>query len=255
MLSKNPRTVSDGSITDHTGRTVQPVRRSGFVYDQRLCFKAIRSMTDTPLPSAPRSKGRPRAFDRDQALLQALAVFWKRGYEPASIAELCTAMHINPPSLYAAFGNKSRLFLEAVEHYEATFWDATWMRMDSEPDVVRAMGDFFHSSASILTEPLAPCGCMVVLAAVNVSDDAASVSAALKALRQEGRDCLQQRLDRAIADGQLHAQTDTRLLAAALNTLLEGMSLQAHDGVSREDLQGIGATAVAMLAPHRVTAR
>lgn len=206
-------------------------------------------MTDPHSSSVSRSKGRPRAFDRDQALLQALAVFWKRGYEPASVAELCTAMGINPPSLYAAFGNKARLFLEAVAHYETTFWDSTWERMDSEPDVVSAIGNFFHTSASILTETEAPCGCMVVLAAVNVSDDATEVTAALKALRQEGRDYLQQRLDRAVADGQLQAQTNTRLLASALNTLLEGMSLQAHDGASREDLQGIGASAVAMLAP------
>lgn len=209
-------------------------------------------MTDHRSSSVSRSKGRPRAFDRDQALLQALAVFWKRGYEPASVAELCTAMGINPPSLYAAFGNKAQLFLESVAHYEKTFWDTTWERMDSEPDVVSAIGDFFRTSASILTEAQAPCGCMVVLAAVNVSDDATEVTAALKALRQEGRDYLQQRLDRAVADGQLHAQTNTRLLASALNTLLEGMSLQAHDGVSREDLQGIGASAVAMLAPALV---
>lgn len=206
-------------------------------------------MTDPHSSSVSRSKGRPRAFDRDQALLQALAVFWKRGYEPASVAELCTAMGINPPSLYAAFGNKARLFLEAVAYYETTFWDTTWERMDSEPDVVSAIGNFFHTSASILTETQAPCGCMVVLAAVNVSDDATEVTAALKALRQEGRDYLQQRLGRAVADGQLQAQTNTRLLASALNTLLEGMSLQAHDGASREDLQGIGASAVAMLAP------
>ncbi|MNP69299.1 HTH-type transcriptional repressor ComR [compost metagenome] len=90
---------------------------------------------------------------------------------------------------------------------------------------------------------------MVVLAAVNVSDDAGEVTATLKALRQEGRDYLQQRLDRAVEQGQLKPETNTRLLAAALNTLLEGMSLQAHDAASREDLQGIGATAVAMLSP------
>ncbi|MBW3505454.1 TetR/AcrR family transcriptional regulator [Pseudomonas sp. NKUCC02_KPG] len=206
-------------------------------------------MTNAISSSAPRTKGRPRTFDRDQALLRALTVFWRRGYEPASVAELCTAMGINPPSLYAAFGNKAKLFLEAVDYYETTFWDATWEKMGSEPDLVRGISDFFQASAAILTEPMAPCGCMVVLAAVNVSEDAAEVSAALKALRQEGRDYLQQRLDRGVEDGQLKPQTNTSILASALNTLLEGMSLQAHDGASREDLEGIGATAVAMLTP------
>lgn len=205
-------------------------------------------MTD-PNSSQParRTKGRPRAFDREQALLQALGVFWKRGFEPASVAELCVAMGINPPSLYAAFGNKTQLFLEAVNYYEATFWDATWERMDSEPDLHRAIAEFFHSAAAILTEPQAPCGCMVVLAAVNVSESAFEVTNALKALRQEGRDYIQQRLARGIRDGQLPSTTDARTLAIALNTLLEGMSLQAHDGLSRQDLEGIAATAVIML--------
>lgn len=215
----------------------------------RYAPKVLHSMTNSTPISVPRAKGRPRAFDRDQALLQALAVFWRRGYEPASVAELCSAMGVSPPSLYAAFGNKAKLFLEAVAYYEATFWDATWERMDTEPDIVLAISEFFHTSASILTEPEAPCGCMVVLAAVNVSDDAGEVTATLKALRQEGRDYLQQRLDRAVEQGQLKPETNTRLLASALNTLLEGMSLQAHDAASREDLQGIGATAVAMLSP------
>ncbi|RAI64822.1 TetR/AcrR family transcriptional regulator [Pseudomonas fluorescens] len=197
--------------------------------------------------SLPVRKGRPRTFNREHALLQALEVFWKRGYEPASVAELCASMGINPPSLYAAFGNKAKLFLEAVNHYEITFWDATWELMDSEPDLRRAIDDFFNSSAAILTEPKAPCGCMVVLAAVNVSDDAREVTDALKALRQEGRDYIQQRLERGVRDGQLPPDTNTRTLAIALNTLLEGMSLQAHDGLSRQDLEGIAATAVTML--------
>lgn len=197
--------------------------------------------------SQPAPKGRPRGFDRELALLQALKVFWKRGYEPASLAELCGAMGIKPPSLYAAFGNKAKLFLEAVDHYESTFWDATWERMDSEPDLRRAISDFFQSSAQILTEPQAPCGCMVVLAGVNVSADSGEITQALKALRQEGRDYLQQRLERGVLDGQLPPDTNTRTLAYALNTLLEGMSLQAHDGMSRQDLEGVAATSVAIL--------
>lgn len=158
-------------------------------------------------------------------------------------------MGIVPPSLYAAFGNKAKLFLEAVGYYETTFWDATWERMSTESDISHAIRDFFQESADILTEPLAPCGCMVVLAAVNVSNDAEEVTVALKALRQEGRDYIQQRLDTAVQAGQLKGDTDTRVLAYALNTLLEGMSLQAHDGMSREDLRRVGASAESMLAP------
>lgn len=194
-----------------------------------------------------RSKGRPRSFDRDAALDRALSVFWQRGYEPATIADLCTAMEINPPSLYAAFGNKAQLFMEAVHHYETVFWDATWDGMDQGADVTEAISGFFHDAARILTSQDAPCGCLVILAATNVSAEGREVNEALKALRHEGRNCFLTRLERAVADGQLPKATDTDALASTLNAMLEGMSLLARDGASREELDRIAATAMVLL--------
>ena len=63
--------------------------------------------------------GRPREFDVEQALDQALEVFWRNGYEGASISELTQAMGISPPSLYAAFGNKEGLFRKTLDRYIA----------------------------------------------------------------------------------------------------------------------------------------
>ncbi|MCY1254134.1 HTH-type transcriptional repressor ComR [compost metagenome] len=194
-----------------------------------------------------RAKGRPRGFDRAVALTRALDVFWRRGYEPTSVAELCTAMGINPPSLYAAFGSKAKLFLEAVNHYEAAYWDDAWQRMANEPDVHRAIGNFFQESAGILSAPGAPCGCLVVLAAINVSPESQEVIDALKALRQEGRDHFLRRLKRAVKDGELPPKTDVKTLATALNTLLEGMSIPARDGLPRAELEGIAAIAASMV--------
>ena len=91
-----------------------------------------------------RAKGRPRSFDRAAALEKALRVFWTKGFAPATVAELCAAMGINPPSLYAAFGNKAQLFMEAVGHYERVFWDATWDKMGDVPDVRAAIGGLLH---------------------------------------------------------------------------------------------------------------
>ena len=70
-------------------------------------------------------RGRPRAFDMDKALDAALDLFWRKGYEGTSIADLTKAMGINPPSLYAAFGGKETLFHQALDRYEAAhavFW-------------------------------------------------------------------------------------------------------------------------------------
>src|SRR5712692_5869572 len=67
-------------------------------------------------PAMPR--GRPREFDREAALERAIDVFWRHGYEATSVSDLTAAMGVNPPSLYAAFGDKEKLFLEAVERYQ-----------------------------------------------------------------------------------------------------------------------------------------
>lgn len=211
-------------------------------------IEATEAMQKENLAHAPqKSKGRPRAFDRDEALVRALDVFWRRGYEPASVAELCTAMGINPPSLYAAFGNKAKLFLEAVNHYERVYWDETWARMGQEADLHRAIEDFFRESAHILTSPKAPCGCLVVLAAINAAPESHDVIEALKVLRQEGREHFLKRLKRGIKDGHLPPKADVKSLASALNTLLEGMSIQARDGLSRAEMEDIGRAAGAML--------
>ncbi|MBN9217265.1 MAG: TetR/AcrR family transcriptional regulator [Mesorhizobium sp.] len=194
-----------------------------------------------------RSKGRPRTFDRDAALNRALNVFWQRGYEPATIADLCAAMEINPPSLYAAFGNKAQLFMEAVHHYERVYWDAIWDRMEQGSDVKLALSGFFHEAAGILTSQDVPCGCLVILAATNVSAEGREVNEALRAMRQEGRNCFLTRLQRAVSDGQFSTATDVDSLASTLNAMLEGMSLLARDGGSREELDRIATTAMMML--------
>lgn len=204
------------------------------------------------LLTPPRSKGRPRGFDRDAALIRALDVFWRRGYEPASVVELCGAMGINPPSLYAAFGNKAKLFLEAVDFYERTYWDATWAGLEKEPDVYRAIEAFFKEAARILLSPHAPCGCLVVLAAINVSPDSTEVSEAIKSLRQVGKRFFLQRLKQGVKEGQLPEKTDLKSLAATLNTMLEGMSIQARDGLVQAELARIAAHAVRLL-PARST--
>ena len=200
-------------------------------------------MQEPPGKSATRGKGRPRTFDRDVALSRALGVFWQRGYEPASIAELCAAMEINPPSLYAAFGNKAQLFMEAARHYKDVYWRAAWTRLATHPDIRDGMAGFFREAAGILTLQDAPCGCLIILAATNVSAEGQAINDALRKLRQEGFDCF---LARAIGDGQLAGDTDAGILAAAFNTMLEGMSLRARDGASRSELEQVGALARCM---------
>lgn len=197
--------------------------------------------------SAYRGKGRPRAFDREQALHRALEVFWRHGYEPASVAELCNAMEIKPPSLYATFGNKASLFLEALRYYESTYWDAPAKRFMNEPDLYTAVTNFFSESAQILLSPETPCGCMVVLAAINIAEDEKEIIESVRELRFATKKMFADRLRRAIQDAQIPPDTDVPALAGALNTLLEGLSIQARDGLFQSELKAIAAHAVRML--------
>lgn len=201
---------------------------------------------NTPGGSGAR-RGRPREFDRDKALKAALNVFWRLGYEPASVAELCKAMEINPPSLYACFGNKSALFMEAVRFYEDTYWREPAKKFLEDPDIYHAVENYFNEAARILLSPETPCGCMLVLAAVNIDENEQEIRAFIDGARHETKKMFAERLRRAIMDGQIPADTDVPALAGALNTLLEGLSLQARDGLFQSQLKAIASFATRML--------
>lgn len=198
------------------------------------------------------SKGRPRGFDREDALMKALNIFWMQGYEPTSIADLCTSIGIRPPSLYAAFGSKAELFIEAARFYEHIYWDDVWARLEKEPDVYKAIGRFFEEAADILLSDSAPCGCLVVLAAINVSSSAPQVSEAAREIRQEGKCCFANRLRRAVHDGQLPTETAVDSLATLLNSLLAGMSVEAKDGASLSMLRATIKYVTRLLPPGPV---
>ncbi len=197
-----------------------------------------------------RGKGRPRAFDRDAALRRALEIFWRKGYAPTSVSELCSAMGIKPPSLYAGFGNKASLFVEAVSYYERTYWDAPGRQFLAERDIYRAVENFFNASASILLSPETPCGCMVVLAAINISEGEKDVIEAIRKLRMATKKMFADRLCQAIHDGQIPSDTNVSAVAGALNTFLEGLSIQARDGLFFSELEAIAAHAVRLLPPR-----
>lgn len=199
-----------------------------------------------------RGKGRPRGFDRDKALTKALDVFWRRGYEPASLAELCQAMEINPPSLYSAFGNKAKLFLEAVNFYEKTYWEAPAKKLMANPDVYGGIEVFFREAAHILLSPDSPCGCMVVLAAINVSDDAKEIVGPIRELRMATKNMFAELFQQSIDNGQFPLDTDVVALAGAFNTMLEGLSIQARDGLSPSELERIASHAVRLLPEKQV---
>jgi TetR/AcrR family transcriptional regulator, copper-responsive repressor len=200
----------------------------------------------------PPARGRPRSFDRQAALEAALHVFWQYGYDAASLAELTAAMNITPPSLYAAFGSKKELFFEAVELYAATYGAGAARALEEAPSAREAIKSIMLEAAASFCGPAHPQGCFFVLGATNCAPGSADVEAALRDRRIQNEGALRARIRRGIKEGELPAGTNASALAKFYGAVVQGMSVQARDGASRKELEGIvRAALLAWPAPPR----
>ncbi|CAB3910272.1 MULTISPECIES: TetR/AcrR family transcriptional regulator [Achromobacter] len=189
-------------------------------------------------------RGRPRNFDRAQALQKAMEVFWSKGYEGASLTDLTEAMGINSPSLYGAFGSKEGLFREAVELYRETEGGSARRALLAAPTARDAVQAMLLASAERFTAPGLPPGCMIVLGAPAGCDNQPGVGNFLGDNRREMQSRILARLNAGAAQGELPAGADLKGLAAFYTTVLHGMSIQARDGASRKTLQAVARQAM-----------
>ena len=179
-------------------------------------------------------RGRPRGFDRAEALERAMHVFWSRGYEGATLAELKAAMGgINAPSLYAAFRSKEDLFMEAVELYRRTDGTTTARALAEQPTARTAIEAMLRDAVTAFTTPGKPRGCLIVLGAMNSAADSSNVQDHLKAFRRQTPELIRRRLERGVAESDMPPGCDLAALASFYATVLHGLSIQARDGASR----------------------
>jgi AcrR family transcriptional regulator len=197
-----------------------------------------------PVKSMP-SRGRPRAFDRDAALAAAMRVFWRRGYDGASMAELTAEMGINAPSLYAAFGSKEELFQEALRLYLETEDCEGRNKLFGAATAREGFQAMLRHSAHAVTRPNLPHGCLLLLGDANSSAQNVGVHASLCNWRRDIQAVFEQRLRQGIAAGDVPAHADVAAVAAFYLTVLQGLSLQARDGATRGTLTQIADSAVA----------
>lgn len=190
-----------------------------------------------------KSRGRPRVFDMDEALEKALKVFWERGYEGASLAELTETLGINKPSLYAAFGNKEELFYKALLRY-ATGPVAFVKDVINEPTAHKVAETFLVKAAEFLTDPNHPKGCMIVQGALSSGESAELVRNVLIKHRVSYENLLAERFAKAKVDGDLSNDANPNNLAKYLATLHQGMSVQATSGATKDELLEIAKLAL-----------
>lgn len=182
--------------------------------------------------------GRPREFDRQDALRAALTLFWRQGYEPTSLNQLKEVMGgISPTSFYAAFGSKERLFLEVLDLYRSSHGRVTDVLRDESHSPRRAIEICLRQSAMMQTNSSHPPGCLIILGASNCGPSSDKVVRALQDERSRNRDAISAQIQRAISEGELPEETDTVALTTMFNTFLVGLSTAARDGATEEQLE------------------
>lgn len=204
------------------------------------------SIPPNSLPSARPSRGRPREFDRQAALATATRLFWIKGYEATSIADLTEAMGIGTKSLYAAFSSKDALYAEALKYYYTTYEGLVWTRFRAASNAREAALAFLQDSATAMTggDLDLPHGCMATLATVG-SEGHSELGELMRGTRAGGFDILKARFDRAKNDGDLKATADTTKLARFVQTVQSGMAIRARDGADRAELHAVAELALA----------
>lgn len=179
----------------------------------------------------------------DEALAAALQVFWRRGYEGASMAELTEAMGITKPSLYAAFGNKESLFHKALDLYERE--KLAYMRAALEAPTARGVAErLLRGALEMQASTSDPKGCLAVISSVACATEAASIRAEIVARRASSHAALVRRFERAREEGDLPDGVEPEGLARLLTAILQGLAVQSGSGASAAELDQLMATSM-----------
>jgi AcrR family transcriptional regulator len=196
-------------------------------------------------------RGRPRAFDRDEALRAAMTVFWEKGYEGASLEELQSAMgEISPPSFYAAFGSKERLFFEAVDLYVELVGYRPAQALESATTARAGVEAMLREAVDIYCDPNTPSGCLLFLGAINCAPANKSVQDHMRTYRVQAPDLIGKRLERGVTEGDVPKGIDLEPLVSLFACFVHGLPVRARDGASRDEL--LAGVSAAMAAWDRL---
>ncbi|MEV5412194.1 TetR/AcrR family transcriptional regulator [Thermopolyspora sp. NPDC052614] len=189
------------------------------------------------------TRGRPRSFDRDAVLDKAIRLFWRNGYEATSVRDLTEELGIGAPSLYNAFGDKRRLFAEAISVYDQEYGGFIDAALAEEPTAKQAAARAFAEAPACYTRRGLPAGCLIVTGDVGTADE--EVLAAVRRIRQAKFAAFTDKIRADIAAGELPADTDAEALARYTMSVLSGMAQAARDGVPRAELERVTKIALA----------
>lgn len=191
--------------------------------------------------------GRPRAFDPDRALDAAMHLFWEHGYEATSLAMLREAMGLTPPQIYNAFTDKETLFRKALTRYHETEIGFALDALSAPVPTGEAIRRLLFGAAEAYSRPGKPGGCLFVSGALAASPQAQAIADELRTYRKASEAAIAERLAKGRVMGDLPEGFSVEGFAKYLAGVMNGMSIQARDGASSEELRALAQTALAAL--------
>lgn len=191
-----------------------------------------------------RGRGRPRLLDRQKGIEIAERLFWSRGYENTSTTELTAAMGVTPPSLYAAYSSKENLFREALDFYATAETSERFRLFAEAPTGFEAVKIYLTDTAQAISDPSKPKGCMISASLIHYSDENAGAAGMVAAGRSFLRETLQSRFEQSVREGELPRDVDIAGLVRFYAAIVQGMSVQASDGATTEELMGLVSVAL-----------
>lgn len=180
--------------------------------------------------------GRPRTFNREEALQRAMLLFWKNGYEGTTMADLVATIGMKAPSVYAAFGNKDALFKETVELYKSKVEQGPLNALHQADSLMQALGNSLSESVRMISSPEIS-SCLIMAGAINCAPEHQEHVEHLRDLRAIYKEALRSRFQQAKNDGELVDNADPEALAEFYFSFIHGLALRAKDGSSKAELE------------------
>lgn len=197
--------------------------------------------------------GRPRTFDKSLALRNAMHVFWAKGYEGTTMSDLVEAIGVKGPSVYAAFGNKDAIFLEAVKEYSEMMLSGPLKALTEEPDIYQSIKKLLQANLEFFMNSANPRGCLIMTSAINATPEHTDLVNFVRTYRDDYKERLVKRFELALLEKQIRNHSDSSDLAEYYLTVIHGMALRAKDGSTLNQLSRVVEISLSGLRDHLET--
>ncbi|MFC3851534.1 TetR/AcrR family transcriptional regulator [Salinispirillum marinum] len=186
--------------------------------------------------------GRQRTFDKEDALIKAMEIFWEKGFSGTSLSDLTEGMGINKPSLYSAFGNKEELFVSAINQYANVYGGPHVDKLlDTKSSLQKRVQAYLKSIAKMVTNASLPGGCFVTASTSEAGSGCLPDNAVQAILRinADSTSSLVHFFTEEQAKGNLAANTSPEVLSDYLLTIQFGLAVMARNGTEQSRLEQV----------------